>query len=66
MNSENESITFRCSDGTNMTAYLSRPGDSVGPYPAIIVIHEAWGLNEQIKGVTRRYAHEDDCPESFY
>jgi dienelactone hydrolase len=66
LNSENESITFRCSDGTNMTAYLSRPGDSVGPYPAIIVIHEAWGLNEQIKGVTRRYAHEDDCPESFY
>ena len=41
-----------------MTTYLSRPGDSVGPYPAIIVIHEAWGLNEQIKGVTRRYANE--------
>jgi carboxymethylenebutenolidase len=41
-----------------MPAYLSRPGDSVGPHPAIIVIHEAWGLNEQIKGVTRRYANE--------
>jgi carboxymethylenebutenolidase len=41
-----------------MAAYLSRPGDSVGPYPAIIVIHEVWGLNEQIKGVTRRYANE--------
>ena len=58
MKSENESITFKCSDGTNMAAYLCRPGDSVGPYPAIIVIHEAWGLNEQIKGVTRRYANE--------
>jgi carboxymethylenebutenolidase len=41
-----------------MAAYLSRPGDSVGPYPAIIVIHEVWGLNEQIKVVTRRYANE--------
>jgi len=41
-----------------MAAYLSGPGDSVGPYPAIVVIHEAWGLNEQIKGVTRRYANE--------
>ena len=41
-----------------MAAYLSRPGDSVGPYPAIIVIHEVWGLNEQIKGVTRRCANE--------
>jgi len=58
LKSENESIIFRCSDGTNMTAYLSRPGDSVGPYPAIIVIHEAWGLNEQIKGVARRFAKE--------
>ena len=41
-----------------MAAYLSRPSESVGPYPAIVVIHEAWGLNEQIKGVTRRYANE--------
>ena len=52
-----------------MAAYLSRPSDSVGPYPAIIVIHEAWGLNEQIKGVTRRYANEGFAaiaPKSFY
>jgi hypothetical protein len=41
-----------------MTAYLSRPIDTMGPYPAIIAIHEVWGLNEQIKGVTRRYANE--------
>jgi carboxymethylenebutenolidase len=41
-----------------MDAYLSRPSKSVGPYPTIVVIHEAWGLNEQIKGVTRRYANE--------
>ncbi len=41
-----------------MAAYLSRPSDSAGPHPAILVIHEAWGLNEQIRGVARRYAEE--------
>ncbi len=46
---------FRCPDGTDMIAYLSRPKDT-GRYPGIIVIHEAWGLNDQIKGVVKRYA----------
>jgi carboxymethylenebutenolidase len=27
-------------------------------YPAIIVVHEAWGLNEQIKRVANRYAEQ--------
>ena len=46
---------FRCQDGFETVAYLSRPRDSL-KHPGIIVIHEAWGLNDQIKGVTRRYA----------
>jgi carboxymethylenebutenolidase len=41
-----------------MVAYLSRP-KSAGPQPAIIVIHEAWGLNEQIREVVRRFAGQD-------
>ena len=41
-----------------MAAYLSRPSHSAGSHPAIIVIHEAWGLNEHIMGVVRRYAEE--------
>lgn len=52
-----EDTAFRCSDGTEMIAYLSRPDDS-GRHPGIVVIHEAWGLNEQIKGVARRYAEQ--------
>lgn len=39
-----------------MTAYLSRPRS--GQHPGIMVIHEVWGLNEQIKGVVRRYAEQ--------
>ena len=48
---------LRCPDETEMVAYLSRPADSARR-PGIIVIHEAWGLNEQIKGVVRRYAEQ--------
>ena len=58
----NQDVTFRCSDGSEMAAHLSRPGGTgrVGEdkKPAIIVIHEAYGLNEQIKGVAHRYAGE--------
>jgi carboxymethylenebutenolidase len=30
-------------------AYLSLPEDAAGPLPAVIVIHEWWGLNQHIK-----------------
>lgn len=37
--------------------YLARPkGD--GPFPAVVVIHEWWGLSEWIKGNARRLAGE--------
>jgi len=51
-----QDTTFNCADGTKMSAFISRPKD--GKYPGIIVIHEAFGLNEQIRGVARRYARE--------
>jgi carboxymethylenebutenolidase len=38
--------------------YLARPADRVEPSPAIIVIHEWWGLNENIETMTRRLAGE--------
>jgi carboxymethylenebutenolidase len=39
----------------NLNGYLARP-DGVGPFPGILVIHEAYGLNENIKDITRRFA----------
>jgi carboxymethylenebutenolidase len=36
-------------------AYLVQP-DSAGPHPALILIHEWWGLNDQIKGEARKFA----------
>ncbi|HET9781345.1 MAG TPA: dienelactone hydrolase family protein [Candidatus Dormibacteraeota bacterium] len=35
--------------------YLATP-DGNGPHPGVVVIHEAYGLNEHIKDVTRRFA----------
>ena len=42
---------------TDVTAYLSRPKTDE-KRPAVIVIHEIFGLNDQIKGVADRFAKE--------
>ncbi|MBZ0287174.1 MAG: dienelactone hydrolase family protein [Anaerolineae bacterium] len=41
----------------NITAYFVRPAGD-GPFPGIVVIHEAFGLNDNIKDITRRLAAE--------
>jgi len=38
-----------------LESYLSRPKD-LGPWPAVIVIHEWFGLDEQTKSIARRIA----------
>jgi carboxymethylenebutenolidase len=37
--------------------FLAIP-DGNGPHPGVVVIHEAYGLNDNIKDVTRRFANE--------
>jgi carboxymethylenebutenolidase len=36
-------------------AYLATPVGA-GPHPGVVVIHEAYGLNDNIKAITRRFA----------
>ncbi len=50
--------TVRFPFGTEQRpAYLARPeGD--GPFPAVLVIHEIFGLNDNIKNITERFANE--------
>jgi carboxymethylenebutenolidase len=53
----NQTVTFKGFDGADMTTYVATP-KTEGRHPAIIIVHEAWGLNEQIKGVANRYARQ--------
>ena len=45
----------KVSYGKSMTGYLAYPEGAEGPFPALIVIHEWWGLNENIEMTTRRF-----------
>lgn len=38
------------------TGYLARPARPGGPLPAVLVVHEAWGVDAHIEDVTRRIA----------
>jgi carboxymethylenebutenolidase len=39
------------------TSYLALP-DGPAPYPGVVVIHEASGLNDNIRDICRRFAAE--------
>jgi carboxymethylenebutenolidase len=46
-------------DGTPLPGFLD---DTAGAgMPAVVVIHEWWGLNEQVRGVARRLASDGFC-----
>ncbi len=44
------------SDGANIEAFLARPHQA-GKYPGLIVIHEAFGVDEHIRDVVGRFAN---------
>jgi carboxymethylenebutenolidase len=50
-----ETIELRTADGP-MAAYVARPDDE--PRGAVVVIQEAFGVNDHIEDVTRRFAAE--------
>jgi carboxymethylenebutenolidase len=53
-----EMVSYTASDGQPLMGYLARPAEG-GPFPAIVVIQEWWGLNEHIKDLARRFAREN-------
>ncbi|NEP45486.1 MAG: dienelactone hydrolase family protein [Okeania sp. SIO2H7] len=55
---EGQTVTYGSYDGQSFTGYLARPQGQTGPLPALIVIHEWWGLNDNIKAMTDRLAGE--------
>ena len=48
-------LTFPAADGHQMRAALATPDDG-GTHPAVIVIHEIFGLNDDIRRITSRFA----------
>jgi carboxymethylenebutenolidase len=48
-------INFKRPDGQTVTGYYVEPAGSPGG-PAVVVVQEWWGLNDQIRGVADRYA----------
>jgi len=53
-----EDVAYAEIDGAAVTGYLAHPVQTDGPFPGLIVIHEWWGLNDNIKAMTRRLAAE--------
>jgi carboxymethylenebutenolidase len=67
MQTTSENVKIKAADG-DMSAFLARPTDA-GKYPAVIVVMEAFGLNEHIKDVARRVAAEGYvtlAPDMYY
>ncbi|MEL4898350.1 dienelactone hydrolase family protein, partial [Crocosphaera sp. Alani8] len=53
-----EMVTYGTIEGEAIAGYLAFPTEADRPLPAVIVIHEWWGLNDNIKAMTRKIAAE--------
>ena len=51
-----ETKWIRFDAGERLSGYLARPTRAATPLPGVVVIQEAWGLDEHIEDVTRRIA----------
>jgi carboxymethylenebutenolidase len=45
------------SDSQTLEAYIARP-DGDGPFPGVLVIHEIFGLNDNMRDIARRFADQ--------
>jgi carboxymethylenebutenolidase len=53
-----ERVTYGSLEGTPVEGYLARPAAATEPLPGLIVIHEWWGVNDNIEMMTDRLAGE--------
>lgn len=49
-------VSYATVNGNEISGYVARPQDAGDDLPGIIVIHEWWGLNDNIRMMTRRLA----------
>lgn len=53
-----ETVTYATVNGNDITGYLAKLEGAEQDLPALIVIHEWWGLNDNIRMMTERLAGE--------
>lgn len=53
-----EKVVYHTVDGQAIEGWLSRPDNATGDLPALIVIHEWWGLNDNVRRAGERLAGE--------
>ena len=53
-----EEVTYGEAGGKPLHGYAARPKSAQGALPSVIVIHEWWGLNDNIRAMARRLAGE--------
>lgn len=63
-----ETITIGAHDGGSFSAYMARPQGN-GPFPAVVVIQEIFGVNGVMRGICDNLAKEGYiaiCPDLFW
>ncbi len=55
---EGSRVAYATIDGKAIEGYLAKPKEAAAGAPAVIVIHEWWGLNENVESVARQLAGE--------
>ncbi len=64
----NERWTIKTADG-EFSAYVTKP-DGAGPWPAVVVIQEIFGVNQVMRDTSDRLAQENGClcicPDLFW
>lgn len=53
-----ETIAYGEATDRNLTGFLALPEDVFEPPPGVLVIHEWWGLNDDVRALARRLAGE--------
>lgn len=51
-----QTVAYAKTDSGKITGYYAEPKEADGSLPGLIVIHEWWGLNDNIRMMTRRLA----------
>jgi carboxymethylenebutenolidase len=53
-----ETVRYGQMDGKDLTGYLAKPVDATAATPALLVVHEWWGLNDNMRQTANRLAGE--------